>query len=170
MTQQSSYFYPITHGNLPFDGMVYIQLQIVLLYSQEHEANDATRERIGSPVNKIRTTLAGLVHSCRTAISAIHDELVYGFLTLQTHEWWRSPEICQITVFEYSFSLSVSVDLRWVSTLILQLHPNFPPELVILCEYCYHRHLENPVSIAVQKAVFGRTVLIRANIVKVFKI
>jgi hypothetical protein len=28
--------------------------------------------------------------------------------------------------------------------LILQLHPDFAPELVVLCEHCYHRHLKNP--------------------------
>jgi hypothetical protein len=35
------------------------------------------------------------------------------------------------------------VVFRWVTTLVLQLHPNLALELVILREYGDHRNLEN---------------------------
>jgi len=47
----------------------YAQLQIILLYSQEHEGEDAAREFIDSRFEKFRAPLAGLVHSYGTKIS-----------------------------------------------------------------------------------------------------
>jgi hypothetical protein len=38
----------------------------------------------------------------------------------------------------------VIVDVRRITMLILQLHLDFPPELVILREDGYHGDLENP--------------------------
>ena len=132
--------------NSPFNAMLYIQLQIVLLYSQEHKVDSAARECIGSLFNKIGTLLSGLVHSCRRAIRGVYAWLVYKILTLQTYKWhwWRSSKICQIMFFQDFFHLSIIVKVRWVTALILQLHPYFTPELVILCEHCYHRHLKSP--------------------------
>ena len=68
----SSYSHPIIHGNLPFNSMLYVQLQIVLLYSQEHEVNNAARERIGCLFNKFTTLLVRFVHSCKTSMSIVH--------------------------------------------------------------------------------------------------
>jgi hypothetical protein len=71
MGLQSSHSHFIIHGNLPFYSMPYVQLQIVLLYSQEHEVDSAAGECISSLVNKISTTLARLVHSCKTLMSIV---------------------------------------------------------------------------------------------------
>jgi hypothetical protein len=58
--------------NSPFNCLIYAELQIILLYSQEHEGEDAAREFIGSGLDKFRAPLAGLVHSYRTKISVAH--------------------------------------------------------------------------------------------------
>jgi hypothetical protein len=62
--------------NIPFNGLVYVQLQIIPLHSQEHEANDSTRKCVGSLFNKLSTPLATLVHSFGTAISVVRASLV----------------------------------------------------------------------------------------------
>src|ERR1700730_11219148 len=51
--------------------MVYAQLQIVLLNSQEHKGNNIARELIASLFNKLSTLLTRLVHSCGTGISVV---------------------------------------------------------------------------------------------------
>jgi hypothetical protein len=71
MGVRSSHYRPTVYTNLPFDGLVYVRLQIILLHSQKHESNDA-RERIRSLFDKFSTPLAWLVHSCRTEISVMH--------------------------------------------------------------------------------------------------
>ena len=54
--------------NLPFNGLVYTQLEVIALYGYEHKGNYAPTECIGSHFNKIRTLLVRLMHSCRTKI------------------------------------------------------------------------------------------------------
>jgi hypothetical protein len=60
------------HKNLPSNGLLYAQPQIILLYSHEHEANHAARECVGSHFNKLSSALARLVHFYRTEISIVH--------------------------------------------------------------------------------------------------
>ena len=96
------------HKNLPFNSVLYVQLQIILLYSQENERG-AARKCLGSHVDKTRTTLARFVHSYRTEINVIYVRLVNEVLTLQTYKRWRSPEAGQIVFIEYVFHLDAEV-------------------------------------------------------------
>ena len=75
----SSYSHSIICGNLPFNKLLYVQLQIVLLYSQEHEVNNAARECIGSHFDKFTTPPARLVHSCKISMSIIHASWLTKF-------------------------------------------------------------------------------------------
>jgi hypothetical protein len=61
------------HRSLPPNCLFNAQLQIFLLNSQQHDSNVATREFIGSLLNKLSTLLALLVHSCKTDLSIEHD-------------------------------------------------------------------------------------------------
>jgi hypothetical protein len=49
--------------NLPFNGLIYVQLQVIPLHSQKHEANDSARECVGRLFKKLSTPMARLVHS-----------------------------------------------------------------------------------------------------------
>jgi hypothetical protein len=97
------------HENLPFNSVIYVQLQIILLYSQEDERG-AARKCLGSHVDKICTTLARPVHSYETEINVIYVKLVNKVLTLQTYKWWRSPEAGQIVFVEYVIHFDVEVN------------------------------------------------------------
>ena len=61
-------------------------------------------------------------------------------LTRQTYKRRRSPKIGQIILLEDFFDLSVEEGR--VTLLILQLHLDVAPELVILGEYRYHGNYE----------------------------
>jgi hypothetical protein len=65
------------HKNLPYDGLFYVQLQTILLNSEEYECNRAARKRIGGHFEQVSTSLAMLVHSYATEISIVH----VGWLT-----------------------------------------------------------------------------------------
>jgi hypothetical protein len=69
----------IIRRNLPLNCLFYVQLQIVLLDSQEHEGNDAARELIDSLFEKLSTLLVMLVHPCGTEISVSHASLLTKF-------------------------------------------------------------------------------------------
>ena len=55
--------------NSPFYGLLYTQLEVIALYSQEHNGNYPHTECISSRVNKIGTLLIGFVHFYGTAIT-----------------------------------------------------------------------------------------------------
>jgi hypothetical protein len=57
---------PPMHENLPSDGLLYTELQVIPLYSHKHEGNRAATELIGSQVNEISTSLSMLLHLYRT--------------------------------------------------------------------------------------------------------
>ena len=59
----------IMHKVLPFKGLLYAELQIILLYSHKHKGNCATTECIGSYFNETNTSLSMLLHLCRTDIN-----------------------------------------------------------------------------------------------------
>jgi hypothetical protein len=123
--------------------MFYTQLQImILLYSQQHQGNYTATECIGSHFNKAITLLAGFVHPCRRELSLVRVSMVIEVLTLQKYEWWRFRKAGQIMVTEYAFDLGV--EERRVTMLILQLDADVAPELIVLCEHCYHGNLKNP--------------------------
>jgi hypothetical protein len=61
-------------------------------------------------------------------------------LTLQTYNRWRLCKVGQILFVKSVFHLSVEELWASVTTLILQLHHDIAPELVILREYCYYRN------------------------------
>jgi hypothetical protein len=85
------------------------------------------------------------------------------------HERWRSGKVRQKMIFEYFFHLGLE-DHRviWVILSVLQLEPDFAPELVIFGKYRYHRNLQPPSgSIIVDKVACGRTVCIRANMLEI---
>jgi len=86
--------------------------------------------------------LARLVHFYRTQISVIHVQLVREILTFQAYTQWRTPKAGQIMLIEYALHLVVNVR-SWITMPILQLHPDLSFELIILCEYRYHRDFEN---------------------------
>jgi hypothetical protein len=62
----------IIHRNLLSNCLFYVQLQIVLLDSQEHEGNNTAQELIDSLFKKLSTLLIMLVHPCGTEISVAH--------------------------------------------------------------------------------------------------
>jgi len=77
-----------------------------------------------------------------------------------------STQASQIMLFEYLLHLGVEVCF---TILILQLHLDVAPELIVLGEYRYHRHLKKSfVSTLVHKVCMStrHTILIRANLVK----
>jgi hypothetical protein len=69
MGRISSHSYPAIYQNLPFDSALNVQLQIILLYSQENERGGAGK-CLGSHVDKTRATFARLVHSLQDRILA----------------------------------------------------------------------------------------------------
>jgi hypothetical protein len=75
-------------------------------------------------------------YTFRTVLS-----MVIEILTLQTYKRWRSCKVGQIMLIEYAFDLDVKE--RWVTMLILQLHLDVAPELIVLREHRYHRDLKN---------------------------
>ena len=52
--------------NLPFNGLLYTQLEVIALYGHEHKGHYAPTECISSRFNKDSTLLIRLVHSYRT--------------------------------------------------------------------------------------------------------
>ena len=68
----SSHSHPIIHLNVPSNGLAYVQLQIILLHSQEHEGNDVVGECVRRLFNQISTSLTRLVHIYRTDISEMY--------------------------------------------------------------------------------------------------
>lgn len=58
--------------NIPLDGLIDAQIQIILLYSYEHEGKNAVAECIGSFFDELSTPLTSLVHSCKREISVEH--------------------------------------------------------------------------------------------------
>jgi hypothetical protein len=91
--------------------------------------------------------------------------MTIDILTLQTYKWWRSRKTPQIMFVEYAFDLGV--EERWVPMPILQLDHDITPELIELREHRYHRDLKRPSSAPILEVVVRRTVLVRANIVKI---
>jgi hypothetical protein len=69
MRLRYSHSRPTLLKNLLFNSLVYAQLQIFPLYSHKHEAENVTRERIGSHFDKSSALLAKNLHSCGTDIS-----------------------------------------------------------------------------------------------------
>ena len=63
---------PPMHKNLPSNGLLYAKLQVIPLYSHEHEGNRAVTELIGSQVNEIGTSLSMLLHLYRMDINTGH--------------------------------------------------------------------------------------------------
>ena len=57
-----------SHTNLPFNGLLYAELQVILLYSQKHEGNHVATECIGGHFNETGTSSSMLLHVCRTDI------------------------------------------------------------------------------------------------------
>jgi hypothetical protein len=57
---------------VPFDGLIDAQIQIILLYSYEHEGKHAAAECIGSFLDELGTPMARLVHFCETEISIVN--------------------------------------------------------------------------------------------------
>ena len=55
-------------GNPPFNGLPYAELEVIALYSHEHEDNYVPTECFGSHFDKISTQLTMNVHSYRTKI------------------------------------------------------------------------------------------------------
>ena len=53
-------------GNLPFNGLLYAEFEVIALYSHEHQGNYAVTKCIGGRFNKIGTLLIMLVHSYKT--------------------------------------------------------------------------------------------------------
>jgi hypothetical protein len=132
----------IIRGNLPSNCLFYVQLQILLLDSQEHEGNDAARELIDSLFEKLSTLLVMLVHPCGTEINVSHAGRLNKILTLQTNKRCRSLKVGQVLFFEdlFHFDVEECWVLSRVVTLILQLEPDVASEIVIFCEYRHHRN------------------------------
>jgi hypothetical protein len=133
----------IIRRNLLLNCLFYVQLQIVLLDSQEHEGNDAARELIDSLFEKLSTRLVMLVHPCGKEISVSHASLLSNkILTLQTYKWCRSIKVGQVLFLEdlFHFVVEECRDISRVTTLILQLKPDVVSEIVIFREYGYHRN------------------------------
>ena len=78
-----------------------------------------------------------LVHSYMIEISIVHIDWL-TVLTLQTYKQWSSLEVGQKLFTENCFHLII--EECWITMLILQLHHNIMPELVILSEHGYHRN------------------------------
>jgi hypothetical protein len=70
--------------------IVYAQLQIIFLNSQEHEGNYTARKFIASLFNKLSTLLARLVHSYETGISIVHASWLTKF-SLSKHTTGVDP-------------------------------------------------------------------------------
>jgi hypothetical protein len=60
--------YRAIHGNSPFNGLLYAELEVIALYSREHKGNYVPTERIGSHFDKVSTPLTINVHFYRTEI------------------------------------------------------------------------------------------------------
>ena len=60
------------HKNLPFDGLLDAQLQVILLYSHEHERNHTATKCVGCQFNKIINSFARHVHHWRKKIRRGH--------------------------------------------------------------------------------------------------
>jgi len=117
--------------------MLNVQLQIALLYRQKNE-RDGARECLGCHFDKAGAKLARLVHFYRTEVSVIHVHLLNEILTLQTYKRWMSRKAGQKMLIEDDFHVVVDIHSRTTRP-ILRLHLDLASELIILCEYCYHR-------------------------------
>jgi len=85
MRLRSSHSRPTLLKNLLFNGLVYAQLQIIPLYSHKHEAENVTRERIGSHFDKSSALLAKDLHSCRTEIRTVLVDKEKSSLSTRTN-------------------------------------------------------------------------------------
>jgi len=72
MGLHSSHLRPAMHENLPSDGLLYAELQVISLYSHKHEGNHAAAECISSDFNETSTSLSMLLHLCRMDIRTAH--------------------------------------------------------------------------------------------------
>ena len=133
--------YLAIYESSPPNSLLYVQLKVIALYSQEHKGNCAHTECIGSHFNKIGTPLVMLVHFYRTGIK-MHVNWLKKRLTLQTNKWWGSTKAGQIILIEDTFHLGVKV-CPSVTTFILQLHLDVALELIKFCENGYYRDLKN---------------------------
>ena len=114
-----------TDRGLLLNCLVYAQLHIVLLNSQEHQGNNTTREFIASLFNKLSALLARFVHSCGTGISIVHA----GWFTkssLSKHtagaDTGSLARYCSLKIFSTSAlrsAASVLVSRPWSSNLKL---------------------------------------------------
>ena len=68
----SSYAYPTMHKNLPFNGLLYTQPQVISLYGHKHEDDDVVTECIGGHFNETSTSLSMVLHLYRIDINTAH--------------------------------------------------------------------------------------------------
>ena len=139
----AAYFrrYLTIYRNLPFNGFLHAELEVIALYSYEHKGNYTPTKCIGRHFDKIGTPLIRLVHPYRTGIN-MGVNCLKIILTFQANKKWGSIKACQIILIEYVFHLGVQVNF-WVTTLVLQFHLHAAPELIIFGENRYYRHLKN---------------------------
>ena len=57
------------HKDLPSNGLLYTEFQVIPLYSDKHEGDRAVTESIGSHFNESSTLLSMLLHLCGTDIN-----------------------------------------------------------------------------------------------------
>jgi len=62
---------PDMHKDLPSNGMLYTEFQVIPLYSHKHEGNRAVTESIGGHFNETSASLTMLLHLCRTDINTV---------------------------------------------------------------------------------------------------
>jgi hypothetical protein len=104
--------------NLPSNCLFYVQLQIVLLDSQEHERNDAARKLIDSLFKKLSTLLVMLVHPCGTEISEAHASRLTKFLLSK-----RTNGADLLRLAKYSFLKTFSTSASWSAGLLVGSPP-----------------------------------------------
>ena len=56
------------HKDLPFNGLLYAELQIIILYSQKHDGHRAATECIRRHFNKTGTSFSMHLHVWKTDI------------------------------------------------------------------------------------------------------
>ena len=91
--------------------------------------------------------------------------------TLQANKWWglAAAKACQIISIKHTFHLGVEVSV-WITTFVLQLHPDVAFELIIFGENRYYgdlkiiTHVNRVHKISVE---LGHAIFIWANISKV---
>jgi hypothetical protein len=166
MGLSSSHSRPTMHKSLPLNGLLYVQLQIILLYSQEDECDRATRKRIGGHFKQISTPLAILVHSYATVISIVHvGWLPKSSLSKCTNggDPLRLAKKCSLKILSIS-SLRSAGSRCWSSNFILMSRLNW--SYLVNTAITGTRKMIASFRLSVHEVVLRRTILIRTNIVK----